>query len=301
MIQASPLQVGDRVGITCPAGSIPLEKVQNIVQRLTSWGYQVVLGDTVGKEYFYFAASDEVRKNELQNMMDDPTLKAIICARGGYGVSRIVYDLDFTGIKAFPKWVVGFSDITVLHAALLAHGISSVHGSMAAAFNKGEEGEPYVQSLYSILTGKENEIVASSHPLNQNGVATAPLVGGNLCLMAHLIGSKFQMQTKSKLVFIEDIGETHYNIDRMLIQLQQAGVFKDVAGIIVGGFTEMKDKEENFLGISVNELIKSYFNHLHCPIAFNFPISHGLENFSVKEGANYKLVVSSNNVVLKEI
>lgn len=300
MIQASPLQAGDRVGITCPAGTIPLEKVQNIIKRLESWGYQVVLGETVGKAHFNFSATDNERKNELQKMMDDSSIKAIICARGGYGLSRIIYDLDFTKIIQDPKWVVGFSDITVLHAALLKNNLISVHGAMAAAFNKGVDGEKYVQSLHSILTGQNQIISISTQSANQLGTVTAPLVGGNLCLMAHLIGSSLQIDTKGKILFMEDIGETHYNLDRMLIQMQQAGMFKEPVGVIVGGFTEMKDNAENFLGSSVNELIGSYLKHLSCPIVYDFPISHGLENYSVKEGALYQLEVGLETIQLKE-
>jgi muramoyltetrapeptide carboxypeptidase len=298
MIQAPPLQAGDRVGITCPAGAIPIEKVQNIIKRLESWGYQVVVGETVGQEHFYFSAPDAVRKNELQTMMDDPSIRAIICARGGYGVSRIVYDLDFTKMKQYPKWVVGFSDITVLHAALLKNELVSVHGSMAAAFNKEEKGEPYVKSLQAILEGKKNDIECDAHVLNQKGIVTAPLIGGNLCLIAHLIGSSLQIDTKGKILFIEDIGETHYNVDRMLIQMKQAGMFHEVAGVIVGGFTDMKDKEDNFLGISINELIHSHLSNLQVPIAYGFPISHGLENYSVKEGATYRFEVNHDKVLL---
>jgi muramoyltetrapeptide carboxypeptidase len=300
MIQAPPLQAGDRVGITCPAGAIPIEKVQNIIKRLESWGYQVVVGETVGQEHFYFSAPDTVRKNELQSMMDDPTIKAIICARGGYGVSRIVYDLDFSKIKQHPKWIVGFSDITVLHAAMLKNGLVSVHGSMAAAFNKEEKGEPFVKSLQAILEGKENNIECATHALNHNGIVTAPLVGGNLCLIAHLIGSPLQIDTKGKILFIEDIGETHYNVDRMLIQLKQAGMFHEVAGVIVGGFTDMKDKEDNFLGISTNDLIHFHLSNLQVPIVYGFPISHGLENYSVKEGAIYHFEVTDEIVTLRE-
>jgi muramoyltetrapeptide carboxypeptidase len=201
-------------------------------------------------------------------------------------------------MKQYPKWVVGFSDITVLHAALLKNELVSVHGSMAAAFNKEEKGEPYVKSLQAILEGKKNDIECDAHALNQKGIVTAPLVGGNLCLIAHLIGSSLQMDTKGKILFIEDIGETHYNVDRMLIQMKQAGMFHEVAGVIVGGFTDMKDKEDNFLGISINELIHSHLSNLQVPIAYGFPISHGLENYSVKEGATYRFEVNHDKVLL---
>ena len=218
MIQPSKLTPGNTIGILCPAGAIPLEKVTICAQVLESWGYQVRIGKTVGTQFGHFAASDLERQNELQSMMDDPEIHAILCARGGYGLSRIVSQLDFTKIKAHPKWVIGFSDITILHAALQKQGIQSIHGPMSAGFGKGDAGLPYIMALKQMLEGAVLPVQAKAHPANLLGHSKGILVGGNLCLFTHLIGGENQLDTKGKILCIEDVGEYHYNVDRMLIQ-----------------------------------------------------------------------------------
>ncbi len=299
MIQPQNLQAGDVIGMVCPAGTIPLEKVQKCMETLTGWGYQVKLGNTVGGKHFTYSGTDAERAADLQNMMDDPSVKAILCARGGYGLSRIINDLDFTGIQAHPKWVIGFSDITVLHAALQQKGIMSIHGPMAAAFNKGPEGEPYIQALKSILTGQKTSYTSGAHAYNKLGSVTAPMMGGNLCLMAHLIGSKNSMDTHGKILFLEDIGEFHYNLDRMVIQMKNAGIFSQLAGLVLGGFSDMRDDASD-IGASAFEIIQSHIKEYHYPICYDFPISHGLANFPIKEGAVYHLDVQANEVSLNE-
>ena len=237
MIQPPILIPGDTIGITCPAGSIPLEKVQNCILTLEKWGFKVKLGKTVGAKMDCFSASDAERAMELQQMLDDTNIKAVLCARGGYGLSRIIDHINFSGFNQNPKWVIGFSDITVLHAAIQKQNTMSIHGPMAAAFNKGAEGEVYIQSLKNILIGENEVIQAAAHLLNKQGNVTANLIGGNLCMIAHLIGSKHAMDTKGKILFIEDVGEAHYNIDRLIIQCKNAGLLDYLAGLVVGGFT----------------------------------------------------------------
>jgi muramoyltetrapeptide carboxypeptidase len=300
MIQPQNLQAGDVIGMVCPAGTIPLEKVQKCVETLTSWGYQVKLGNTVGGKHFTYSGTDAERAADLQNMMDDPSVKAIICARGGYGLSRIINDLDFTGIQAHPKWVIGFSDITVLHAALQQKGIMSIHGPMAAAFNKGVEGEPYIQAIKSILEGDKTNYTAPAHAYNKQGSVTAPMIGGNLCLMAHLIGSQNSMDTHGKILFLEDIGEFHYNLDRMVIQMKNAGIFNQLAGLVLGGFSDMRDDATD-IGAGAFEIIQSHISAFKYPVCYDFPISHGLSNYPVKEGAIYHLAIQAAQVSLIEL
>ena len=300
MIQPQNLQAGDVIGMVCPAGTIPLDKVQKCVETLTSWGYQVKLGTTVGGQYFTYSGTDMERAQDLQNMMDDPTVKAILCARGGYGLSRIVNRLDFTGIKANPKWVIGFSDVTVLHAALQQNGIMSIHGPMAAAFNKGQAGEPYILAVKSILQGQKTFYEAEANAYNKTGEATAPMVGGNLCLIAHLIGSVNSFETNGKLLFLEDTGEFHYNLDRMVIQMKNAGIFENLAGLVLGGFSEMRDDPTD-IGAGAFEIIQSHVQEYNYPVCYNFPISHGLPNYPIKQGANYHLSIQAKNVWLKEV
>ena len=299
MIQPQNLQAGDVIGMVCPAGSIPLERVQKCVETLTDWGYQVKIGKTVGTKKDYFSATDAERVADLQEMLNDPNVKAILCARGGYGVSRIIHQLDFSAFLMQPKWIIGFSDITVLHAALQKKGVMSIHGPMAAAFNKGADGEPYIQALHQILMGTKTAYETNPNGFNQIGSVKAPMIGGNLCLIAHLIGSVNSFDTKGKILFIEDIGEYHYNLDRMLVQIKNAGLFNNLAGLVVGAFTDMKDPSTDF-GATALEIIQSHVKLNTYPICFDFPISHELANYPIKEGAIYELNVALDKVSLKE-
>jgi muramoyltetrapeptide carboxypeptidase len=299
MIQPQNLQAGDLIGMVCPAGAIPLEKVQKCVETLTQWGYQVKLGNTVGAKHFTFSGSDTARAQDLQQMLDDPEVKAIICARGGYGMSRIIDQLDFTLFKQHPKWIIGFSDITVLHAALQIEGIMSIHGPMAAAFSKGPEGAPYIQAIQSIFQGQKTNYKAAVHAYNKLGKMAAPMVGGNLCLIAHLIGSKNCFNTAGKILFLEDIGEYHYNLDRMVLQIKKAGLLDSLAGLVVGGFSEMRDDPTD-IGAGAFEIIQSHITDFNYPVCYDFPISHGLHNYPIKEGGIYELNVKEEEVVLKE-
>jgi muramoyltetrapeptide carboxypeptidase len=274
-----------------------MERVQKCIETLIQWGYQVKLGATVGTKNNSFSATDTERATDLQQMLDDSSVKAVLCARGGYGVSRIIHDIDFTEFQKQPKWVIGFSDITVLHAALQKIGVASIHGPMAAAFNKGDEGAPYIQALKTLLEGGKTVYTTASHAFNKFGLATAPMVGGNLCMMAHLIGSTNSFDTSGKLLFMEDIGEYHYNLDRLMIQMKHAGMFHKLAGLIVGGFTEMKDPSTDF-GANANEIIQSHVKGYDFPVCYDFPISHGTTNYPVMEGRKYTLSVQPNEVTL---
>ena len=299
MIQPQNLYPGDLIGMVCPAGMIPLEKVQKCVETLTSWGYKVKLGKTVGAKYFTYSGTDAERASDLQEMMDDKNVKAILCARGGYGLSRIINILDFSAMKIHPKWIIGFSDITVLHAALHKQGIMSIHGPMAAAFNKGEAGEPYIQALKTILEGQKISFEATTNAYNKLGSVKAPIIGGNLCLITHLIGSENSFDTHGKILFLEDIGEYHYNLDRMVIQMKNAGIFNGLAGLVLGEFSEMRDAPTD-IGASAFEIIQSHIQEFHYPVCFDFPISHDLANYPIKEGAIYEFTVGLENVSLKE-
>lgn len=246
MIQPSHLRQGDTIGIVCPSGNIHLEKVQICIQTLEKWGYSVKLGTTVGAKKDSFSGTDTERAADLQSMLDDTSVKAILCARGGYGASRIITAMNFKHFNEQPKWVVGFSDITVLHAAILKQNCMSIHGPMAAAFAKGVEGEPYIQSLKQVLEGEKTKYKIPAHSMNTLGNAKAKMVGGNLCILAHLIGSKNAIDTSGKILFLEDVGEYHYNIDRLMIQCKNAGLFDKLAGLVIGGFTDLKDPASDF-------------------------------------------------------
>lgn len=300
MIKIPPyLKKGDCIAITCPAGYMPAARAQACIHTLQSWGFEVMVGKTLGStSKNYFSATDEERKNELQAMLDDTTIKAILFGRGGYGMGRIIDQLDFTGFKKNPKWVIGFSDITVLHCRLFSKiKTASLHAPMAAAFMDGEN--EFIRSLQQAITGKKAKYSCAAHPFNRTGTATAELVGGNLALLAHLTGTPSAINTKNKILFIEDTGEYIYNIDRMMYQLKRSGQLDGLAGFIVGGFTDMKDTERPF-GKTTYEVIKEIVAQYDYPVCFGFPVSHGKENYALKVGGTYNLSVKRDSVKLLE-
>lgn len=236
-----------------------------------------------------------------KKMMDDKHIHAILCGRGGYGMGRIIDRLNFKKFERNPKWVIGFSDITVLHAHLnRVYGIASIHGPMAAAFNEGGDENPYLQSLKAMLLGEKALYTASANSLNQTGSAKGRLLGGNLSLIAHLTGTPSAYKTKGKLLFLEDVGEQLYNIDRMAHQLKRAGLLDDLAGLILGGFTENKDTDRPF-GQTVIEIFRHLLKDAAYPVCFDFPVSHDKENLALKVGGRYHLSVQPEGVELKEL
>lgn len=299
MIKTPPyLRKGDTIGIVCPAGYMPTEKAQTCIRVLQEWGYRVKVGKTLGNQFHYFSGTDEERLKDLQQMLDDKNIKAILCGRGGYGMSRIIDSLDFRAFKKNPKWVIGYSDVTLLHAHLFTQlKTASLHSPMAAAFNDGEYENEFIQSLKKILKGGSYKYRSAAHPFNQMGTASGELVGGNLSLLAHMTGSKSAFSFKKKLLFIEDIGEYIYNIDRMMIQLERSGVFNDLSGLIIGGFTDMKDTVIPF-GATVTEVIHDRVKKYPYPICFDFPVSHSRENYPLKVGVMHELKVSKAGAIL---
>lgn len=285
------LKQGDTIGMICPSGCIPLEKAQRCIDTLQQWGFKVKVGKTLGNQFNYFSGTDEERLNDLQLMLDDATIKAIYCARGGYGLSRIIDDINFEKFVQHPKWIIGYSDITLLHAHVYSNfNIASLHAPMAAAFNEMDESEEYIDSIYKSLIGEQQTYTCASHQLNRNGVCEGELIGGNLALLAHIIGTKSDIDTKNKVLFIEDIGEYKYNIDRMLMQLKRAGKLEALAGLIVGSFTDIKDTTIPF-GKDIKEIIFDAVKEYDYPVCFDFPVGHVKENYVLKTGVNYQLSI----------
>ncbi|GAA4755500.1 S66 peptidase family protein [Flavisolibacter ginsenosidimutans] len=302
MIIPSYLKKGDTIGIVAPAGFMPVEKMQTCIETLDAWGYNVEMGTTThSNSTNYFSGTDEERLQDLQQMLDNKKIDAILCARGGYGTSRIIDDLDFKKFRKHPKWIIGFSDVTVLHSHLYTnYKIASLHAPMAAAFNEGEANNPFVQSLRQALEGEPATYETASHEFNKAGLVEAELIGGNLSLLAHLIGTDSDLKTKHRILFLEDVGEYLYNIDRMLVQLKRAGKFDKLAGLIIGGFTDSKDTERPF-GKNVHEIIYDHVKEFDYPVCFDFPVSHAKENYALKIGVNYSLETGSDKTVLKEV
>lgn len=294
------LKKGAVVGITCPAGYMPLEKTDDCVRTLNDWGYNVVVGKTVGQQYNYFSGTDEQRLNELQQMLDDPAIDAILFGRGGYGISRIIDKIDFRAFRSNPKWLIGFSDVTLLHTHIhRKFHIATMHAPMAGAFRDGGYGNEYIGSLHKALAGKKAHYQCPVNALNRKGKTEGQLIGGNLTMLAHACGTSSGVQTEGKILFIEDTGEYLYNVDRMMIQLKRNGALSELAGFIVGGFDAMKDTTTPF-GKTVEEIILDAVREFDYPVCFGFPVSHETANVALKIGAEYKLHITSRNVSLKE-
>ncbi|HWB25419.1 MAG TPA: LD-carboxypeptidase [Chitinophagaceae bacterium] len=302
MITIPPfLSPGDTIGIVCPAGYMPFEKAQTCINALQQWGYKVKVGKTLGHQHHYFAGTDEERLNDIQAMLNDSNIKAILCGRGGYGLSRIIDGIDFTAFRKNPKWIIGYSDITVLHAHLFNKlNTASLHSPMAAAFNDGGAENIFIQALRKTLTGDMIDYAVDTYPLNRPGICEGQLVGGNLSLLAHLVGSESSLNTAGKILFIEDVGEYIYNVDRMLLQLKRAGMLDDLAGLIVGSFTEMKDTVIPF-GEDIYNVISSKLTDYNYPVCFGFPVGHTDNNYPLVHGAIHSLYVEEDKVTVAKL
>ncbi len=302
MIKIPPyLKKGDTIGLVCPAGYMAAEKVQACIRTLGEWGYSVKTGKTIGGDSAtYFSGTDEERLNDFQQMLDDREVRAVLCARGGYGTGRIIDSVRFKKFRKHPKWVIGYSDITVLHCHLYSnYQIASLHAPMAGAFNDGGERNEFVLSLKNALEGKMPDYRCEPHEFNRKGNTEGELVGGNLALLAHLCGTGSDIKTSGRILFIEDVGEYLYNIDRMLHQLKRAGKLSKLSGLIVGGFTETKDNERPF-GQTAYEIIRDIVKEYDYPVCFDFPVSHTDRNYALKIGVRHRLKVQNNAVTLSE-
>ncbi|MBU6308046.1 MAG: LD-carboxypeptidase [Bacteroidetes bacterium] len=301
MTQPPYLQPGDTIALVCPAGFMMADKVQTCVKVLNDWGYRVVIGSTVGgNSNNYFSGTDQERLTDLQRMLDDRSVRAILCARGGYGTGRLIDRLDFSAFVEHPKWIIGFSDITILHAHIHRYySICTLHAPMAAAFNDGGWQHEYVQSLREALQGISSACSGPEHPFNRLGKARGTLVGGNLALLAHLVGTPSDLDTRGKILFIEDVGEQLYNIDRMMCQLKRSGKLNELAALVVGGFSDCKDTDRPF-GKTAFEIIQSWVSEFSYPVCFDFPVSHTERNMTLKHGATYEVKIDATGSLLAE-
>ncbi|WP_129020327.1 S66 peptidase family protein [Edaphocola flava] len=285
------LKPGDTIAITCPSGYIPKETVGIAQQMLESWGYRVILGETVGESDNYFSAPDEVRRRDLQSFLDRNDVQAILMGRGGYGMSRIIDDLDFSRFIQQPKWLCGFSDITVLHSHVLSnYGIATLHGPMCSSFKPENEEKAFLNSFRSVITGTAVEYPVPECVYNIEGTARGVLVGGNLAMLAHLTGSASELNTRDKILFIEDIGEHLYNIDRLLYNMKRSGALSNIKALVCGGFTDTEDTTRPF-GQNVYEIILNHVRYMNIPVCFDIPCGHIEENFSLSFGQVYELQV----------
>jgi muramoyltetrapeptide carboxypeptidase len=287
------LKKGDKIAITCPAKKLP-NPMTDAVSLLQSWGLEVVLGETVSSSYHQFAGDDELRAKDMQRFIDDDSIKAIIAARGGYGVIRMIDKVDFRQFAQHPKWLVGFSDITLLHTHLFTnYGAQTIHGQMP--INIPDASAHSLETLRKALFGEDLSYRFESHSLNRSGEATGILVGGNLSLLVAAAGSVSDLDYAGKILFIEDVGEYLYSIDRMIRSLKRAGKLAHLAGLIVGGFTDVKDNDIPF-GQTIPQIIMEAVKDYDYPVCFDFPAGHIPDNCSLVLGRQLKLSVNGEQV-----
>lgn len=299
MIFPPYLQKSDRIRIVAPAGKISKEKVLPGIELLQEMGYEVLIGNHLFDRHFQYAGTDLQRAADLQEAISDPLTRVIICARGGYGSVRIIEKLDFTALRNHPKWLVGFSDVTVLHSVFNSLGIASVHGAMPGSFLEHKKPVKSFRSLMEALTAGTSQMDMEANALNRRGKCSGELVGGNLSLLYSLQGTPWQLDTKGKILFIEDVSEYLYHLDRMMQNLRLSGQLKNLAGMVVGGFTEMKDNESPF-GKSAYEIILEAVQGYDFPVSFDFPAGHIPRNISLILGAQYSMDVE-NKCSLKRV
>lgn len=290
---------GDTIGIVSTARKITVTELKPFLSLLKEWKLQPLLGKTIGASDHQFAGSDALRTQDFQEMIDNPKVKAVWCARGGYGTVRMVDKLDFSKFIQNPKWIIGYSDVTVLLSTFQNLGIASLHAQMALEIEK--KTFETQQSIYNVLFGNEHTIeIPSEEPLNRLGTATGVLVGGNLSVLYSLMGSASAIDTKGKILFLEDLDEYLYHIDRMTQNLKRNGYFTNLKGLIVGGMTQMNDNSIPF-GATANKIIYDAVKEYDFPVCFHFPAGHILDNRALVMGAKTKLNVREKNVTLSFI
>lgn len=295
MIIPDYLNKGDKVGVVATAKKVHQTNTLKGIEILKGWDIEVIVGDHVFAEHRQFAGTDQQRAQDFQTMINDEEIKAIFMVRGGYGSTRIIDSIDFGKLREYPKWICGFSDITAIHSHLYNFGVASIHAPMPSFFYALEP-DPMLW-LKDTIFGKHQILEVNHHVLNNEGAVDAELVGGNLSIICHTIGTSSEIKTKGNILFIEDVGEQLYNLDRMMVQLKRAGLLNGIAGLIVGQFTEMKDDDP--FGLSANEIVHEHVQGENFPIAFNFPIGHSTNNYAVPIGVKCKFAVKTDHSTLE--
>ncbi|WP_303316445.1 LD-carboxypeptidase [Flavivirga abyssicola] len=296
LIQPPYLKAGDTVAIVAPSGVLKnrTKEVQQAKALLKSWGLHATVGKHVFSQANHFAGTDDERCEDFQNALDDPKISAIWCARGGYGTVRILDKLDYTKFKQNPKWLIGYSDITALHNQVHNVGVESIHAMMCTSL-QDDLGviKETLSTFKDAVFGKSLNYTLEGSKYNKTGNASAPIVGGNLTMLHTMLGSDTSIDTSGKILFIEEIGEYKYHIDRMLQSLKRAGYFKNCKGVIVGDMTKLR-KNTTLWGSSIEQLILDALSDYDFPIAFNMPAGHEKDNRAIILGRTIKLTVGKN-------
>lgn len=295
MILPNSLNKGDKIGLVSTARYISPIELKTAIEVLEEWGLNVILGVNIFCNNEQFAGTDLERASDLQMMINDNSIKAILCTRGGYGTARIIDLIDFTNLFTHPKWIIGYSDITVLHTHINKLGLASLHATMPINFNTNTSNA--LQSMHACLFKQQQQVTSPTYYLNKNGCVNAEIVGGNLSVIYSLLGSKSDIDTVGKILFLEDLDEYLYHIDRMVLNLKRNNKFSPLKGLIIGAMEDMHDNTISF-GKSVNEIIYEHTSDYNFPICFNFPAGHISNNTSLILGKNSELEINNNNVNL---
>jgi muramoyltetrapeptide carboxypeptidase len=296
LIQPELLKSGDTISILAPSGVLNNfdKKIEKAINIFKSWGLNVVLGNHIYDKNGHFAGTDKNREKDFQKALDNKNIKAIWCARGGYGAVRIIDKLNFDNYLKNPKWIIGFSDITVIHNKLNFLNSESIHAMMITGFEDIGQNNDSLSKLKNVLFGDSLSYSITSNKNNKTGKSEGIIVGGNLTLIQSTIGSKTELKMKDKILFIEEIGEYAYHIDRMLYSLKRAGYFENCKGLIVGQISDVKKNTTDF-GRSINELILDVLDEYNFPILFDFPAGHEKTNFPIILGRKVILEVSKSD------
>lgn len=293
------LKRGDKIGIVATAKKVSLEEIKPAMDVFQSWGLQVVPGKHLFDSENQFAGSDQSRLEDLQSFIDDPEVKAIICARGGYGTTRLIDSINFSSLLTNPKWIIGFSDITALLFHLYNYNLESIHGIMAGLFHK-ENREESIESLRKVLFEEKLLFEAGHHYLNRTGEAQGTIIGGNLSIICNLIGTPSDIDYNGVILFIEDLDEYLYHVDRMMVHLKRAGKLGVINGLIIGDMSDMNDNPIPF-GKNAYEIIHLHVQDYQFPVCFGFPVGHEATNLAIPCGRQASLSVNKNGSILKFI
>jgi muramoyltetrapeptide carboxypeptidase len=291
MLRPPYLVKGDKIAIVAPARSITFEEVHPSIRLFQKWGWETVLGTHIFKKDNQFAGTDDQRLADLQQMLDDAAVRALICARGGYGTVRLIDSLDFSRFLDHPKWIVGYSDITVLHSHIHRHfGLETLHAVMPVNILTEEARSDTLETMRNALEGTNIRYSFPRSRFSREGQSEGILVGGNLSILYSLMGSSSQIDTTGKILFLEDVDEYLYHIDRMMMCLKRAGMLRNLGGLIIGGMDRMNDNEVPF-GKTANEIISDAVKEFHYPVCSGFPAGHGDQNLALILGRKVRLSV----------
>ncbi len=297
MIVPEKLRNESEIAIISPAGIVKPDYVYAAKKQLEKFNFKAHIFPSCLNEFYRYAGTDTQRLNDLQNAVDNENIGAILCARGGYGTLRIINNLNLDKFTENPKWLIGFSDITILHSVINKSGVASIHGPMGKSFYS-EKGKTPVKKLVEILTGNFPEYNFEKHSLNKNKTVTGELTGGNLSTMYSMQGTQYEIDTNGKILFIEDLNEYLYHLDRMMLNLKLSGKLTNLKALVVGAFTDMNDGENSF-GKNAYEIIKEHVENYDYPVFFGFPAGHIDINLPLIFGMNYKISVNDKNILLQ--